>query len=75
MLTAAGTITRVFAPRLAMVRWMAMDAPLPISIIVITAATPMTMPSIVSIVRMTLRRSALKAVFRVPYDFIRPPRG
>ena len=60
---------------LAIVRWMAMEAPLPISIIVITAATPMTMPSMVSIVRMTLRRSAPKAVFKMPYDFMRPSVG
>ena len=38
---------------LAMVRWMAIAVPLPISIIVITAPTPMTIPSVVSNVRIT----------------------
>ncbi len=56
---------------LIMVFWMARDAPWPISIIVITDATPMIMPRVVSTVRITLRRSALKAVFRVMYDLMR----
>jgi hypothetical protein len=67
-------ITRtVLAPMLAMVRWMAMDEPLPISIIAITAAMPMTMPSVVSTARVTFRRSARKAVFRVRNDFTSDP--
>ena len=64
MEAAAGKITRVLAPMLAMVRWMAMEAPLPISIMVITAATPMTMPRVVSTARMTLRRRAPKGRFQ-----------
>jgi hypothetical protein len=68
MLTAPGMITRVLAPMLAMVRWMAIVVPLPISIIEMTAATPMTIPNVVSIVRITLRQRAPKAVFKVLYN-------
>ena len=41
---------------------MAADEPLPISIMVITAATPMMMPSAVRAARMGLRLSAFSAV-------------
>ena len=41
------------------------EAPPPISIIVITAAMPITMPSIVSSDRATLRRRATRAVLRI----------
>src|SRR5882724_4685101 len=44
---------------------MAADEPWPISSMAMTAATPMTMPSVVSADRMTLRRSARRAVFMV----------
>jgi hypothetical protein len=40
-------------------------APLPSATMVITAATPMIMPSVVSIVRMRLRRSAVTAIRNV----------
>ena len=38
------------------------EAPLPISIIVITAAMPMIMPNMVNNVRVTLRPKAINAV-------------
>ena len=41
------------------------EAPLPISIIVMTAAMPITMPSIVSSDRVTFLFSATSAVFRI----------
>ena len=44
---------------------MAARAPLPRAIITITAATPMMMPSAVSAVRITFRRSASSAVSSV----------
>src|SRR5579862_5758521 len=44
---------------------MALDDPLPISIMAMTAATPMTMPSVVRAARMRLRRSAMVAVRQV----------
>jgi hypothetical protein len=44
---------------------MAKEAPLPISIIVITAATPIIIPNVVSAARMTLWRNALRAIFNV----------
>ena len=50
------------APRLAMVCWMECDEPRPISIMAMTAAMPMMMPRQVSTDRMTLRRSACRAV-------------
>ncbi len=40
-------------------------APLPSATIVITAATPMIMPSIVSAVRILLRPSALSAIRKI----------
>ena len=40
--------------------WMALDEPWPISIMAITAATPMMMPSVVRADRMTLRRSGVE---------------
>ena len=55
----------VLPPMLASVFRMAMVAPSPISIMMTTAATPMTVPRVVSRVRVTLRRSALAAVFRI----------
>ncbi len=59
---APGKINRLFAPMLEMVFWMAADEPLPISIIAMTAAMPMMIPSVVRIARMTLRLRALVAV-------------
>ena len=55
----------MLAPMLAMVFWMAVDEPLPISIMAMTAATPMTMPSVVSAARIGLRRRARRAVATV----------
>ena len=57
-----GRTSRTLAPMLAMVFWMAAEEPAPISIMAMTAPTPMTMPSVVSMARIGLRRSALKAV-------------
>ncbi len=47
---------------LAMVCWMALDEPRPISIMAMTDATPMMIPSVVRAARMTLRRRPLSAV-------------
>ena len=47
---------------LEMAFWMAAEEPAPISIMAMTAATPMTMPSVVSMARIGLRRSAFSAV-------------
>ena len=55
---APGITSRLFAPMLAMVFCTARLLPWPISVMAITAATPMTMPSVVNAERMTLRRSA-----------------
>ena len=52
----------MLAPMLAMVFWMAAEEPSPISIMAMTAPTPMTMPSVVSMARIGLRRSAVMAV-------------
>ena len=57
-----GRIMRLFAPMLAMVCWMAVDDPRPISIMAMTAATPMMMPSVVRAARMTFRRRPMRAV-------------
>ena len=57
-----GWMRRLLAPMLAIDFWMAFDEPLPISIMAITAPTPMTMPRVVNAARMGLRRSARKAV-------------
>ena len=57
-----GITSRLLAPMLEMVRWMALDEPLPISIIAMTAAMPMTIPSVVRSDRMMLRRRARNAV-------------
>ena len=57
-----GKTRRLLAPMLAMVAWMALDEPLPISIMAMTAATPMTMPRVVRAARMMLRRRPCSAV-------------
>jgi hypothetical protein len=67
-----GRTIRLAVPMLAMVRWIAFDEPRPSSIMAMTAATPMTIPSAVSAARKTLRRRPLKAVCSVPLS--RPPR-
>ena len=56
----------MLAPIFVTVTWIATDAPRLISIIAITAATPMITPSMVSVVRITLRRSACKAIRTAP---------
>jgi len=50
------------APILAMVALMALAEPLPISIMAMTAATPITMPSVVRAARMMLRLRPCRAV-------------
>ena len=57
-----GKISRTLAPMVAMVFWMAAEEPAPISIMAMTAPTPMTIPRVVSRARIGLRRSAVKAV-------------
>ena len=57
-----GWTSRLLAPMLAMVCWMAVEDPLPISIMAMTAATPMMMPRVVNTERMTLRRRACTAI-------------
>ena len=54
-----GRTSSVLAPMLSIVFWMAVEEPWPISTMVITAAMPMTMPSVVSAARMMLRRQGL----------------
>src|SRR5262245_1017760 len=56
-----GKISRLLAPMLAMVLAIEDDEPLPISIIAMTAAMPMTMPRMVSAERVMLRRRARMA--------------
>src|SRR5262245_3591575 len=58
------TIRRLF-PRLWICCWTAASAPRPMLTMVITAATPMMMPSIVSAERSLFRRSARSAVTKV----------
>ena len=60
-----GMTSRLLAPMLAMVFCTAVLEPWPISVMAMTAATPMMMPSVVSAERMTLRRRARKAVRRM----------
>ena len=55
-----GMISRLLAPMLAMVFCTAMLEPWPISVMAMTAATPMMMPSVVSAERMTLRLRRVK---------------
>src|SRR5262245_55019688 len=50
---------------------MAVFEPSPISAMAMTAATPMTMPSVVNAERMTLRRRACRAIFAVWSSFIK----
>jgi len=58
------TIT-TFDPRLSMLFLIAVDEPFPISIIAITAATPITIPSVVSVALIGFRVSARTDVFIV----------
>ena len=55
----------VLAPMLAIVAWMAAFEPSPISIMAITALTPMITPSAVKAERNLFRRKACSAVWRV----------
>jgi hypothetical protein len=57
-----GMISSTFAPMLEMPIWIRDDEPAPISIKAITAPTPMTMPSVVSVARMGFLASARRAV-------------
>ena len=61
VLTAEGQIIITLVPIFEMERLMDCEAPAPISIIVITTATPITMPSIVKSERRILRLSETKA--------------
>jgi hypothetical protein len=65
-----GMITMVFAPMLSKDLAMAEEEPLPISIIAITAPTPMTMPKVVRSERRGFLRKARKAETRVRRTFI-----
>src|SRR5262245_50430585 len=62
---APGMIKRLLAPILSMVFFTAVLVPWPISVMAMTAATPMTMPSVVNAERMTLRPKACKAIRQV----------
>jgi hypothetical protein len=53
------------SPILAMVCRMAVEDPRPITIMAMTAETPMTIPSVVRAARMTFRRRPVRAVRRV----------
>jgi len=57
-----GMISTTLAPMLEMDFWTAAEEPAPISIMAITAATPIMMPSVVSKARIGLRRRARSAV-------------
>ena len=70
---APGMTTIRFAPRLSICASTAACAPAPMAIDVITAPTPMMMPSIVRIDRVTLRRSACQAIRIRPIRFMRAP--
>jgi hypothetical protein len=61
VLTAEGQIIMTLVPMLEMELLIDFAAPAPISIMVITTPTPMTMPNIVSSERKTLRRRETKA--------------
>ena len=65
-----GNSSSVLAPMSSIVFLIALEEPLPISTIVITAAMPMTMPSVVSAARMMLRVRALVAVRKVCWCFM-----
>ncbi len=54
-----GNTSRLFAPMLSIVRWIAADDPCPISVIAMTAAIPMTMPSVVSAARVLFLETAV----------------
>src|SRR4051794_26486665 len=60
---------RLLAPMLSMVFCTAALEPWPISVMAITAATPMTMPRAVSAERRALRRKARSAVRRMRKSF------
>src|SRR5262249_17878790 len=65
-----GMTSRLLAPILAIVCFTAVEEPLPISIMVMTAPTPMMMPRVVNTDRMTLRRKARTAMRIVRYVFL-----
>ena len=71
---APGKTATVLAPILVTVTAIAFEAPRLISIMAMTAATPMITPSIVSIVRMTLRCKACNAIRVAPHATRRPLR-
>ena len=57
-----GMMSKLVAPMLAIVFLIALEDPLPISIIAMTAAIPMTMPRMVRAERVMFRRSARTAI-------------
>ena len=70
--TLPGCTTIRFEPRLLMLCCTDVRAPTPIATVTITAATPMTMPSMVSSERALLRTSAANASARVALTFMPP---
>ena len=70
-----GIINTELAPIFSMLCLIDNAEPLPISIIAITAAIPITIPKVVNKARVGLRRNAFKATNIVPQKFIIvPPR-
>ncbi|MGC4033997.1 MAG: hypothetical protein QM754_20140 [Tepidisphaeraceae bacterium] len=60
-----GKIIRLLAPIELICFWIIALEPLPTSIMAMTAPTPITIPSVVSTARNTLRRRAMIAVLKV----------
>jgi hypothetical protein len=59
-----GMTSTTLAPMVEIDFWIADEEPAPISIMAITAPTPMMMPRVVNIARIGLRRNALIALRR-----------
>src|SRR5579884_2223485 len=70
--TSIESIWMTLAPRLLIARSIDCEDPPPISIIAITAATPMMMPRQVSVERSTFRRKARKAIRKVWMKLLMP---
>ena len=62
LLTPPASTQTTLAPILAIASRIFVDAPSPIATVQMTALTPMITPSIVSIVRIVLRRNALRDI-------------
>src|SRR5262245_37645965 len=63
-------MSRLLAPMLAMVCLTAVEDPWPISIMAITAATPMMIPRVVRAERRTFRRRPTTAMRKMRYSFL-----